>query len=196
VSATRPPEPGRPQDGRAPHPELETARLRLRQLRPDDLAAHHAAVGSDPAVTWDGTAGSLEDSRQALDRHIRHWDRHGFGVWAVVERGGGSLLGHAGLQVLEHSDQVQVSYYLGQAAWGRGIATEAATAALRFGFEHLGLDRIMAVVRPTNTASQHVLTKLGLRHDHDGHFYGLDGIQLWLIDRSTWRPSAAPYRVL
>lgn len=196
MSAPVPQQPGRePGLQRRQLHEIQTARLLLRQLRPDDLAGHHAAVGSDPAVTWDGTAGSLEDSRRALDRHIQHWRQHGFGVWAVTEGPGGPLLGHAGLQLLEDSDQVQVAYYLGRSAWGRGIATEVATAALRYGFEQLRLDRIVAVVRPTNTASQHVLAKLGLRHHHDGHYYGLDAIQYWLIDRSDWHPSAAPYQL-
>ena len=72
-------------------------------------------------------------------------------------------MGEAGLQVLEAGPDVELGYTLARAAWGRGYATEAARAVLRWGFAGLRLPRVVAVADPANAASLHVLDKLG--HD-------------------------------
>jgi ribosomal-protein-alanine N-acetyltransferase len=176
-------------------PVVETARLLLRPLGPGDLERHHAVVGSDPRVTWEGEARTLAESRAYLETHHRHWDEHGFGMWAAIEQVSGAFLGHAGLQYLEDTGDVQVGYYLGQAAWGRGIATETGRAAVRYGFEILGLPHIVAVVRPQNRASQKVLAKLGLRQVGIELHYGFD-VQVWKIDAEAYRADATPFRVV
>ena len=176
-------------------PIVETGRLLLRPLGPGDLDRHHAVVGSDPGVVWDGKARTLDESRAYLEAHARHWEEHGFGMWAAIEKGSGTLLGHAGLQYLEGTDDVQVGYYLGRPAWGSGFATEAGTAAVRYGLEVFRLPHIVAVVRPENRASQKVLAKAGLRHVGDAPHYGFD-VQVWRIDARDYRPDPIPFRVL
>lgn len=169
---------------------VETARLCMRPLRPDDAEEHHTLVGSDPHVTWNGQAITLEESRRVLEGRARHWGEHGFGMWAVLEKATGRMLGHAGLQCLEDTGEVEVAYYLGRPAWGKGYAKEAGAAALRFGFETLGLPRVMAVVRPENLASQRVLAKLGLRHLRDEPHYGFT-VQLWGLEARDYRAAQA-----
>jgi ribosomal-protein-alanine N-acetyltransferase len=164
---------------------LETARLVLRPLRPDDLEPLHAEVGSDAEVTWDHRAHSLEETRAALDGKLRHAREHGFGMLAVVERDGGRLLGYGGLQHLEGGPEVEVGYYLGRRGWGRGLGSEVARAAVDHGFADLGLERIVAVVRPENAASQRVLGKAGLRFEREARHYGAD-VELWSVQRSDW----------
>src|SRR5215213_10013924 len=80
---------------------VETPRLVLRPLRADDAPALHAAVYADPAVTWDGTTSSLDEARAALDAKLAHYDEHGFGMLAAVDRADGALLGFGGLQHME-----------------------------------------------------------------------------------------------
>ena len=176
-------------------PQIETERLCLRSFRHRDLQAHHEAIGSDPQVTWSGKTVTLEKSRQNIENRLKHWQIHGFGMWAVVTKDEGTLLGHAGLQQLEETEEVEIGYYFGQHAWGHGYATEAGEAALKYGFEELHLPCIVAVVRPENSASQHVLTKLGLRHKRDEPHYGFD-VQVWEIDASTFAPRHSLYRVI
>ena len=169
-----------------PGPVLETARLVLRPLHPEDLAEHHARLGADAAVTWHHCARSPEESQTVLGHRVEHWRRHGFGLWAVRDRESGEFLGEAGLQHLEDTGEVELGYYLARAAWGRGVATEAGEAALRHGFEALGLERILAVVRPENEGSKRVLAKLGLRGRGFGDHYGVEGVEVWGVDRAAW----------
>jgi [ribosomal protein S5]-alanine N-acetyltransferase len=92
-------------------PTLETERLRLRPTIAE-ISEDHAAVGSDPAVTWQRQAITLDDSRAALANRIRHWELHGFGIFAVLDKADGRLLGHAGLQHLEDTEDIELGYYL------------------------------------------------------------------------------------
>ncbi len=172
---------------------LTTPRLLLRPLDPADLADIHRTIGSDPAVTWDGRARSLEECRTMLEAKIRGAERRGLGLLAVVDRSSGDFLGWAGLQHLEDGDEVEVAYYLGRQAWGGGRATEAGREALRHGFEDLGLDRIVAVVRPGNAASQRVLAKLGLTCEGTAHHYGTE-VQRWAVTRADWLARRAAAR--
>jgi len=118
-----------------------------------------------------------------LRRRVGHWAAHGFGMWAVEWRATGAFLGEAGLQHFDGTDDIEVGCYLARSTWGRGIATEAGSAALRHGFETLGLDRIVAVVRPENAGSKRVLAKLGLRFAAIEDHYGIRDVEVWEIAR-------------
>jgi RimJ/RimL family protein N-acetyltransferase len=155
-------------------PVLTTQRLRLRGFRAEDLAAHRAAVDDDPAVTWSHTRFALADSLRRWAGRLDDWEREGYGMWIVEVAATGTVIGHAGLQRLEGTDDIELGYYLGRPAWGQGYATEAARACLTFGFGPAGLSRIVAVVRTENDASRRVLRKLGFRHERDGTFYGAE----------------------
>lgn len=166
---------------------IMTARLTLRPLAPDDFEAHYAMVGSDARVTWQREVHSREQALAALQSRIRDWEEHGFGMWAVIERATGHLIGHGGLQHLEQTGAVELGYYLGRPAWGKGYATELGRAALEYGFSRLRLPEIVAVVRHENHASQRVLTKLGFRYSHDARHYGFD-VQYWRLPAADHRP--------
>jgi ribosomal-protein-alanine N-acetyltransferase len=157
---------------------IETPRLRLRPLAESDAADLYRAVDSDPEVTWLREAKSEEESRTGVRYRLDHWRAHGFGQLAAVERESGVFLGRCGLEHLEGGPDVELGYYFGRAAWGKGYATEAAAAVLAWGFDDLGLDRIVAVVRPFNDASKRVLGKLGFRYVGPGHHYEVD-TELW-----------------
>lgn len=165
--------------------QLVTARLVLRPPTTDDLADLHRCVWGDPAVTWDGVARTPEQSAEALRGRIDHWQRHGFGMWTAVRRDTGATCGFGGLQQLEDTGAVEVGYYLSRECWGQGFGTEIAEAALRHGFEDLGLDRIVATVRPGNAASRRVLAKAGLRLDHEGRHHDAH-VEVWEVRRGAW----------
>ena len=140
-----------------------TERLEIRLFEPTDLHALHAVYG-DPEVTrWMPAYPTIEHTRRALDKHVAGGHAGGAALWAVVERSSGELIGDAGFAPLDGvGPEVELGYTLGRRWWGRGYATEAARACLAEAFGPLGLKRVVAVVRPENDASIHVLEKLGM----------------------------------
>jgi RimJ/RimL family protein N-acetyltransferase len=176
---------------------VETARLLLRPFRQGDLDDYHRVLGADIEVMrWLATRRTLSKeemaSRPAMFRE--HWERKGFGVWAVTDRRTGAFLGQGGLRHLEETDEVEVLYALGRAHWGIGYATECARACLRFGFEERGLERIIGLIMPDNVASGRVLEKAGLGYLRDDRYFDLD-LRVYEIERARFSPDRAHYLV-
>lgn len=154
-------------------PTLETDRLTLRGWRDDDLDAL-AAINADPEVMryiLDGSVRDRQQSAESLRKMMQDWVERGFGLFAVEVRQTGALIGWAGLAVPgflpEVLPAVEIGWRLDRRAWGHGYATEAAAAALRFGFEDVGLDRIISIRHVDNVRSARVMEKLGLAHEFD-----------------------------
>jgi ribosomal-protein-alanine N-acetyltransferase len=156
---------------------VDTANLVLRPMETADVPAY-AAFRSDPQVMRYLPAAAREGDQnllaaQRIPAFAEHWRQRGYGIWGVFERSSGALIGHCGLNHLEDYGETEVLYALARRAWGRGLATEAARAAVDFGFGPAGLPRIIALVHPDNVASQRVLAKLGLTYKHDLTFAGM-----------------------
>ncbi len=139
-----------------------TARLRLRPLRDQDLD-ELAEVYLHPLVArWIGPH-TVEDVEREIAQQVAHQALAGWSFWAVEDRASGRLIGDCGLQPLEHrGPEVELGYDLHPSVWGRGLASEAATAVMLHAFTTFELDCVMAVVKPKNVASQRVLVKAGL----------------------------------
>jgi RimJ/RimL family protein N-acetyltransferase len=156
-------------------PELLTARLRLRPRTPADLEAN-LAMDLDPEVHRYIFPQGIPDAavyRAELLRRITTPPPQG-GRWVVEWRREPGFLGWCGIIPLEGSGLIELGYRYRRAAWGRGIATEAARAVLAHGFEALRLDPIVAVAHPDNLASRRVLAKLGFQHEGPAHYYGTE----------------------
>jgi len=147
---------------------VETERLLLRPLRPDDIDPL-AVLFADPAVWWYpfGRGLTREESQRFLDRQISRRETTGFGMWAAELKEASELIGFVGLSVPmwlpEVLPAVEAGWRLNPRCWGRGLATEGARASLRHGFDVLALDRIISIYMPENVASGRVMTKLGMR---------------------------------
>jgi len=102
-------------------------------------------------------------------RLVAHWQDHGFGRWAVEIPGEASFIGVVGLAVIPYeapfTPAVEIAWRLARAYWGRGYATEAARAALDYGFGELGLEEVVAVTVPANQRSRRVMEQLGMTRD-------------------------------
>lgn len=147
--------------------ELETARLVIREYTPDDVDAILRYSTEQPGIFFhESPVASRADVQRWLDELLRlametNRLRHQF---AVDLRESGVLIGSARVHIDVPDDrQGSVGYAFGREHWGKGIATEAATAMLDFGFGDLGLHRIEATIDPENTASVRVAEKLGMR---------------------------------
>ncbi len=169
--------------------QLETPRLLLRRFDKADLAAH-AALMADPLVTRFLPRGpfAAREAKQISERVIAHfmdhWTRHGFGVWALVDKTSGALIGQCGLNHLPVGGEIEVLYLLERACWRRGLATEAAGAAVKCGFDELRLERIVGITLPGNAASQRVLEKVGLRYEKDARFFDTE-CRYYACDRAN-----------
>ena len=159
---------------------LTTERLVLRPPTLDDAEACHAIYLDAEEVWYGAPRSSFEENRAKLERQMAHFEEHGYGM-CTVELGGESI-GAAGLQHLEGGPEVEVGYRFLKEHWGQGYATEAARASIDFGFDEIGLERIVAVALETNVASRRVLEKSGLREIGLTHVYGLEHVK-YEIDR-------------
>lgn len=145
---------------------LRTERLLLRRWRDDDRPAYRALVADPEVMRFVGTGATLGPA--AADAELRAferaWEEHGFGVWAVEEAG--ALRGSCGLAVPGFLPvavpAVEVGWRFARAAWGRGLATEAARAAVLWGEAELGLREVVAVIAEGHHRSARVAEKLGL----------------------------------
>jgi RimJ/RimL family protein N-acetyltransferase len=157
------------------HPSVETERLLLRPWRPAEDGDALAALNADPAVMrWVTPNRPLrpEESAELLDRIVRHWDEHGFGLWALVPREEPwACIGFAGLAIPSFLPAVlpavEVGWRLAPQWWGRGLATEAARASVDYGFERLGLRSIVSIIDARNDRSLAVAARLGMRRGPD-----------------------------
>ncbi len=167
--------------------ELVTPRLRLRGFRPDDLAAL-VAMNRDPEVMRyiRAVGGEEEETRKAAALISDNQDKP-LGIWAVEGRDDRCFHGAAMLIRLPEGDDIEVGYRLAKAAWGRGIATEAALCLRDHGFEELDLEEIVAVADPGNAASHKVLSKIGLSFRGLRRAYGVDGLHFFGLTRSDWQ---------
>lgn len=171
---------------------IETARLRLRMFRREDLDAL-AELFTDPDVmrfVGDGKPVLRDEAEKALISIIRHWHRNGFGRWAVEDKATREFVGFGGLRSL--FAKPEVVYHFARAHWGKGLATKLATASLRYGFEEHRFDRIVAIAKPQNAASIHVMEKLGMRFEMRTSYYGIEVVE-YAIARAEFNPASSTY---
>jgi RimJ/RimL family protein N-acetyltransferase len=185
---------------------MRTERLLLREWRDDDRAPF-ARLNAEPRVAeFLSRPLDREASDALVDRIVGHWADDGFGLWPVERVEDGAFLGFTGLSApafeAAFTPAVEVGWRFAPEAWGRGYATEAARAALAFGFEALGLDEIVSFTAPANVRSQAVMERIGMTHDPaddfdhpnlpDGH--PLRRHVLYRLPRARWEDRAARQR--
>jgi ribosomal-protein-alanine N-acetyltransferase len=155
---------------------LETERISLRRLLPADLAPLFALY-RDPQLRQHFPEGTLsyEETREELEWFLGgHPARPELGLWATIYRPTGAFIGRCGLLpwVIDGRPEVEVAYLLDKAYWGQGLASEAGRAIVRYGFETLGLTRLVCMIDPANQASIAVATRIGMafeRAAEDAH---------------------------
>lgn len=166
---------------------VETPRIELRRFLAED-AEPLAAILADPEVMRFSVSGplGLEGSRLMIERALRSYAEHGFGRWAVVERGSGELIGFCGVYILtvDGIEEPELGYRLARDRWGAGFGTEAAIASRAVAQERYGLERLIAVIEPDNRASVRVAEKAGFARERTTTYKGLE------VAIYAWRASA------
>lgn len=172
---------------------IETERLILRELRPEDAAAMfeldsnaqvHRYLGNNPIH-------SLEQAEKIIALVRQQYADHGIGRWAAIEKSSGDFIGWSGLKFITSIENKRTHFYdvgyrLLPQHWGKGYATESAKTALKYGFETLQLEEIIGSAHEENKASRRALEKCGLTFVEQYTWQNL--ICDWLkISKEEWK---------
>jgi len=161
---------------------IETARLNLRPFERTDAQMAFGWLG-DPAVmqfTPTGPDKSVEETRARLADYEKHQRAHGFSKWMILDADSGVAIDDSGLLVLQEYGWIDLGFRLAQQHWGKGFATEAASAWVRAAFDEFHIDRLGAFVHPKNVASIRVLEKLGFHAVRQGTIMGIESMVFFL----------------
>lgn len=145
---------------------LETDRLILREMKQSDLDALCRIMcdeeGMREAYVYPF---SPEQVQGWLDRHLKRYEDHGFGLWAVVLKETKEMIGQCGLTLQPWKEKalLEIGYLFEKRFWKKGYATEAAVACREYAFTVLNADSVYSIIRDTHIASQNVATRNGMK---------------------------------
>ncbi len=157
---------------------LETQRLVLRRMEEADLPALRKILQDADVMYAYEHAFSEEETVSWLNRQLERYQQHGFGLWAVVLKENGEVIGQCGLTIqnVPQGEVLEIGYLFQKAYWHRGYAAEAAVGCKRYAFDVLRADEVFSIIRDSNIASQNVAKRNGMkeRGRFVKHYYGID----------------------
>ncbi len=153
---------------------LKTERLILRGWQDEDFE-HFARMNADHLVMeYMPRILKEDDSHKLKDRFIKHFKKHGYGIYVMQTKADEAFAGVAGLNKVEidvpFKGAVEIAWRLDYGYWGKGYASEAGREVLRYAFEHLKLDEVVAFAVHDNTRAIHLIEKFGMSRDENGDF--------------------------
>jgi RimJ/RimL family protein N-acetyltransferase len=154
--------------------DLQTERLRFREMTDDDLDAIADLLGDPGVMTYYPRPKTRDEAQRWIDWNRANYRDLGFGLW-VIETHGGEFVGDCGLTIQEVEGQrdVEVGYHVRVECQNRGLATEAALAAKAVAVDH-AVVRLIAMINPQNIPSQRVAQKIGLSYERTASHRGGD----------------------
>ncbi|MEM7131737.1 MAG: aldo/keto reductase [Chloroflexota bacterium] len=161
--------PGQPHQTLQPLQTFSTTRLRAKAFAESDLdILCQLHLDSDVMATLGGVR-SVEVTKRFIAEKIDHWSTHGFGYWIFRENDTGEFVGRAGLQHIEigGNQEIEIGYTVASAQWGKGYATEMATALVDIAFNRLGITELICFTLTSNLASQRVMEKVGFSFERE-----------------------------
>jgi [ribosomal protein S5]-alanine N-acetyltransferase len=143
---------------------LETPRLRMRRMTHDDVPALLTVFGDPEVMRYYPAPFDGQRMQSWVDWNQRHYTDFGYGLWALILRATGELIGDCGLvhQQVEGIQEIEIGYHVRRDLWRQGLATEAALACRDYGFTALRSHRLVSLIHPENVASRRVAEKVGM----------------------------------
>jgi ribosomal-protein-alanine N-acetyltransferase len=143
---------------------LDTPRLILREFYSHDAEALHAVLSDPETMRFYPSPLDRPEVEEWIARNLRRYAKDGHGLWAMVLKENGELIGDCGLtlQDVDGVDEMEIGYHVRRDHWGQGLATEAARACRDFGFAHFPVDHLISLIRPENLSSRRVAEKNGM----------------------------------
>jgi ribosomal-protein-alanine N-acetyltransferase len=145
-------------------PVIETERIILRQLTMDDMD-NLLEIFSDPeAMRYYPSTKNEEETIKWIEWNLKGYQEHGMGLWAAILKESGEFVGQVGLvvQEVDQEKEFEIGYLFLRKFWGRGLATEGAIACKEYGFNTLGVDRLISIIDPNNMPSRRVAERVGM----------------------------------
>ncbi|PQA88014.1 GNAT family N-acetyltransferase [Hyphococcus luteus] len=169
---------------------IDTERLRLRPLAPEDCEAHIQMM-LDPAVAATlsptGGAQSRHDLWRQFASYLGHWDIRGYGWFSVEEKATGAWVGRVGPWMPEGWPGLECGWSIARSHWGQGYAPEAAVGAIKWTFDQFpDLPRIISCIAPANANSQAVAKKIGEQKTAETFELWDMSLDIWAADRAAW----------
>jgi ribosomal-protein-alanine N-acetyltransferase len=166
----------------------DTPRLFIRSLSLDDVPAL-TAILADPEVMKYSVRGVYDApaARRFVEWCLAGYETHGMGPWALVEKSTSALIGFCGVgpERVGEVEELNLGYRLARAHWGRGLATEAARAALDHVFGDMACESVVAIIDPEHAASLRVIEKAGFRKFENITFHGR-AVRLYRLALGEW----------
>lgn len=158
---------------------IETPRLGLRRLTQEDKPALEKILKDPVAMAAYEHAFSDTEVQGWLDNQLKRYAKYeNMGLWAVVLKENGEMIGQCGLTMQPVGDRevLEIGYLFQRAFWHKGYAIEAARACRDYAFKTLGAPEVFSIIRDTNIASQNVAIRNGMliRERFIKHYYGVD----------------------
>ena len=166
---------------------VETQRLVLREFQQGDVR-ELAPILADPQVMKFSPTGiiSIAQTQERIEGFISCYKEFGFGKWAIILKEIDKLIGYCGIAVdqIDNKAERELGYRLDSSFWGKGLATEAAAAAVQCGFEQFNLPYVLSIVERANIASVRVLEKIGMRYEKSTVFHDIE-MDVYRIDATV-----------
>lgn len=143
---------------------IETERLLLREFVPEDVDALASVISDAETMRFYLKPYDRAGVESWIERNRRRYGEFGHGLWAMVLKSSGEMIGDCGLarQSVDEVEEIEIGYHVRRDMWGKGLAPEAAAACRDYGFAKLGLGRLIALIRPQNLPSRRVAEKIGM----------------------------------
>jgi len=176
-------------------PTVRTSRLTLRPLLSTDAEPLYKIYQVEGVLQYfpNPSPPPLENVKRFVTAQETHWGKYNYGNWGILPHGEEDIIGWAGLQFLPETNEIEVGYLLNRLFWGQGFATESALASLEFGFQHLSLDQIIALVHPDNIASIRVIENCGMSWVDQKVYFGIN-LMRYRINASEYQDLILPKR--
>lgn len=157
---------------------FETDRLYLREMTEEDFGGLCKMLKDDEVMYAYNGAFSNSEVQEWLDRQLARYEKYGFGLWAVILKESGEMIGQCGLtmQPWKEEEVLEVGYLFERSHWHKGYATEAAMACKQYAFDVLQAKDVCSIIRDINTASQQVAVRNGMTIEDTWtkHYRGVD----------------------
>ncbi|PFA19262.1 GNAT family N-acetyltransferase [Bacillus cereus] len=166
---------------------FHTDRLQFRKYTMTDLDFYASLWGNEKVMRYigNGTPKTYVQCKRSLESWVLPSYKNGLGLFLMIEKGTSTPIGHAGLvrQQVDGKEEIEIGYWVLPEYWGKGYAKEAATAFRDYGFQALGLKKLISLINPDHPASIFVARKTGMSYEKTASFHGID-VLVYAIKRA------------